>query len=131
MRRVAAQVLALLAALALLGQSTGFANAFEYDSVIHCCCGDHDADHECGCHDCPGHGRLRFRSTDGKGEVPTGTPSLRPCRGRTHSGAIPWVPALPPPPREGLPAALDSTRLTAPDPPPLIDRFPVAARPPP
>ena len=131
MRRVASQLLALLTAVALLGQVSGLANALEFDAQVHCCCGDHEAAHACGCANCKGHGTLRWRAHRGPLAPASPMPTLTSCHGRRANLAVPWVPALPPPPRLLLAPITSHDRSRSLDAPPLLDRLVDAARPPP
>lgn len=44
-------------------------------AAVRCCCGEHAAEHDCGCADCPGGDHAR-RGPEGDAD---GAPSVRPC----------------------------------------------------
>ena len=68
--RIVGRAVALVTMLAVAVVTLPTATA----AVVTCCCGDHDAHHDCGCGDCPaGDGH---RSGDG-------SPSMKSCQSRS------------------------------------------------
>jgi len=80
----------LFVLLALAWQSTGVATAFEREGLVHCCCGDHAAEHACRCAKCPRVGKLRFMPPREKAssEEPSPYPTVDDCRGSGHAIAL-------------------------------------------
>jgi hypothetical protein len=124
-----ARLVALLAVIALSWQSVGVVNAFEYDPRAHCCCGDHDASDPCGCPECPGAGRLRWREPAAGHGAPA-APAVRPCHVRGKNGLVTPPPSLPPPPSPTLAAPLAVGRQRLAEAPPLAGRVPPVIVPP-
>lgn len=87
-------------------------------AMVRCCCGEHDAGHDCGCKDCPAGHR-------GDDHAPA-EPSVKACGSASLDVSLGGAPALPlpapTPVRElitpAAPAAAPTLRLLLPDPPP-------------
>jgi hypothetical protein len=128
---VSRRAVAPLLAAALVWHASGVAGALELDPVVHCCCGDHDAGHHCGCPDCPGSGTVRLRGARPAAEPEPSAPSFRECAGRRSQGALPTLPIFVPGIAAGSIAPREGCAQDFPAPQELRDRAPHSDRPPP
>ena len=115
----------LLAALVLL-EGSGLARAFGEGATVHCCCGDHSAARRCRCKACPTARRGATARADGDRLA-----AARECDGVSGDAGVLMIVAVPAPVTALLPVQPPAVRVFATAPPPLIDRAPDFARPPP